>query len=914
MPRQKQQVPESFIELRFPLGGVDLSQGFDRQPNIQLPSGEYARTTPLATNVRAYEPTSQRARGGSRPGMQKYVQGQIDSPRASHVQELNVVVATGGTIPGSTATVPAIFYYDLTGNITLGNGGNATWGYAYGVISYQTIVGIGSASGGPTVCVVDGRQNEGIPSHYTYQIVQNGQVLASGNINFQAGVYRPVAATACTDLTNYYIIGGYDGFTTFMTEPTPCLILMMAAVTATGALVWTQTQACVGAAPIRVTAPTVDTLPCGATGGKLYLCALASGGYGTVIVCDTATGLIDASPVLNTDALEASGYQVMAFQGNKPQQAGGGLMTFGSGKLAVMTWRPGDKAAYGVTLVNLTTGAVQRVTGLAPLAAHVPQAIDSDGTDFYVSVSTATINGTQCVQKISGTTGAVLWTSPTFLGTGPLSYFGAASEVIASGNGSSVAIDPATGAFLGAGVGQNIVAFSSAGSYSGGGTPVQPSDTSQPSQAQVLVGVAGGTVKVAYGGSWQAVTNGSQVLNQTVAVVRSAPCEGKLYFLDTTAFKDYNPATNAVETWTATAGALPTNLSTGQLPRLICNWRGRLCLAGIPGDPYCYDVDMSAQADPTNFDYFPAEVTPTQAVSLSTGPFGLLEDTVTCLIPYNDDILIIGGNHTIYQLSGDPMENGHLDKISGIIGMAWGNPWCLDPYGAVYFMSNRCGIYKMEPGGKPVRISQQIEQLLTNIPLSTVIVRLFWDDQLQGVHVFITPFGAAANATHFYWDYRIGAWFVEQFANNNLNPMCGVAFYGSNPNDRVVILGSWDGYARAFQLGAPDDDGTAIQSQVLIGPIVTKDFDDITFKDLQGVLGTQSGSVAYSIYAGTSAQQALSNAAVSTGTWSAGRNLTSYVRQSAHALYAGISASNPWSMESIRVRVAQRGKVRQRGY
>jgi hypothetical protein len=57
-----------YIDVQFPLGGVDQSQAFDTQPG---------RTTPEAVNVRTFEPTTDRARGGSRPGIVKYIDSRV---------------------------------------------------------------------------------------------------------------------------------------------------------------------------------------------------------------------------------------------------------------------------------------------------------------------------------------------------------------------------------------------------------------------------------------------------------------------------------------------------------------------------------------------------------------------------------------------------------------------------------------------------------------------------------------------------------------------------------------------------------------------------------------------------------------------------------------------------------------------
>lgn len=76
--------------LPFPARGLDLSRGLSRQ---------LAGSTPLGRNVRLVEPHALRARGGSRPGLSKFVAGQV--PEGSElIQHLNIVVlATGLALP-----------------------------------------------------------------------------------------------------------------------------------------------------------------------------------------------------------------------------------------------------------------------------------------------------------------------------------------------------------------------------------------------------------------------------------------------------------------------------------------------------------------------------------------------------------------------------------------------------------------------------------------------------------------------------------------------------------------------------------------------------------------------------------------------------------------------------------------------
>jgi len=429
-----------------------------------------------------------------------------------------------------------------------------------------------------------------------------------------------------------------------------------------------------------------------------------------------------------------------------------------------------------------------------------------------------------------------------------------------------------------------------------------------------MIAVSQGNVYVAQSGdlTWGSPSNltGNTPPLIYTGVLFSAENNQKLYFADGTNWVYLDPKLNTVNTWTATAGTLPVD-SENNTPRLICTWRGRTVLAGLKNDRQNWF--MSRINDPHDWDYFPNESSAAQAVAGNNAPQGLIGDMITTLIPYSDDILLIGGDHTIWMLRGDPAAGGQIDRVSDSIGMAWGIPWCKDPYGVVYFFSNRCGIYSLVPGEAPRRVSQGIEQLVQEIDTGTNSIRMIWDDRWQGLHVFVTRLDQPRATTHYFWEQRTGAWWTDVFANNNHNPLCCAVFDGDDPNDRAALIGSWDGYVRKLDADADDDDGTAISSAVVLGPVLTLNLDDMLLKDLQTVLAEDSGNVTYAVHVGAHPEAALAATAAATGTWSEGRNLLSHVRRAGYAVYVKITATGQWAMESIRMRFAGRNKVRQRG-
>lgn len=438
--------------------------------------------------------------------------------------------------------------------------------------------------------------------------------------------------------------------------------------------------------------------------------------------------------------------------------------------------------------------------------------------------------------------------------------------------------------------------------------------TSQSGRLVLLLAVCQGRLftTVPGGDSWLEANNNTgetPPLNYS-GIMYSTSAQQKQFFADGINPVYYDAVTNTLNLWTATAGTFPVD-EDNNLPRLICTWRGRIVQSGLLLDPQNWF--MTKIDDPFNFDYAPQSPGPADAVAGNNAPLGLIGDTITCLIPYTDDILVFGGDHSIWMMKGDPADGGRSELVTDTIGMAWGQPWCKDPYGNIMFVSNKMGIYQMQPGQQPVRISQAIEQLLQVTNTGEVAIRCIWDDRYQGMHVFQTPLASPAEATHFFWEQRTGGWFKDKFKNNNHNPLCCTTLDGNGPNDRVPVIGSWDGYVRAIAPDAQHDDGEDIESSVVIGPFLTPNLDEVTLYSMQAILGQSSAEVKYEVLAGKTAEEALSSVPKLRGTWTPSRNLTNNIRVSGHAIWIRLTSIDAWAMEQIRIRLGTRGKVRQRG-
>jgi hypothetical protein len=238
-------------------------------------------------------------------------------------------------------------------------------------------------------------------------------------------------------------------------------------------------------------------------------------------------------------------------------------------------------------------------------------------------------------------------------------------------------------------------------------------------------------------------TGGTDALNAGSRVVRSTPANGKLFYIDGERYRYYDPELDEVKEWLPKgSGSMPNRA------RILEFWRNRVLLARTEGESS--NIYASEVGNPFGWDRYPAVQSAKQAWSLAVGEAGEVPDIVNCLIPYSDDLLIIGGDRSIHILRGDPMNqildprrgtfnSGQVELISDSVGMAFGRPWCKDETGRIYFFSSRGQVYSMYPGQQPQEISGAIRDRLDGISFDSYSARLVWNSEDRGLHLFFVP-------------------------------------------------------------------------------------------------------------------------------------------------------------------------------
>lgn len=324
------------------------------------------------------------------------------------------------------------------------------------------------------------------------------------------------------------------------------------------------------------------------------------------------------------------------------------------------------------------------------------------------------------------------------------------------------------------------------------------------------------------GGSMSTPSGAVGALSSSAVYIQAASAFERIVITDgISKLKVYDPRLDTISSLASTTPGEPPHGC-----KILEFWAGRLVGLRAPGlINGAFNWLMSAVDDIADWNTLPVDGGAASAIggSNAAGP-GMVPDIPNAFIPYSDDFAYVGCDHSIYSLSGNPRDGGQWDLLSDITGIAFGRAWCKDPEGNVWFIGARGGLFVINPGGLPKRVSEfNIDQRLATINFATHYLRLAWNDDDKGVHILRFPFGTpGAPVEHWFWDRKRMAPWPDTFgsaADPSVEPTAVYVVDGDDPDDRKLLLGGRDGFIRKWDKDARDDDGVAIDWNVLVGPL-----------------------------------------------------------------------------------------------
>jgi hypothetical protein len=366
-------------------------------------------------------------------------------------------------------------------------------------------------------------------------------------------------------------------------------------------------------------------------------------------------------------------------------------------------------------------------------------------------------------------------------------------------------------------------------------------------------------------------------------------------------------------------GSMPED-GDGNKATIIAQYRNRIVLSGVKEDPANWF--MSAVGDPRNWDYSPPTTSATQAVAGNASDAGEVGDRVTALAPLNDDIMLIGGDQSLWQMTGDPADGGALDVISYQTGITGPDAWAIDPAGRVYFMGQP-GLFRFAGTGEPELVSRgRFDRTFRAFDLVNTRVLLQWDRQRDGLWIFVADENTDEVREHYWYDQRTDSfWPIELPISNG--PYSVTTFDTDAPSDREVLLGGQDGYIRGWRdvrnadadgdLSTGDVTDAAISSFVDLGPIIGPPDTDYGIDETTVILDASAASVTAAIYAATTPERLASAAAAFSRAVVGGRNTPLRQRARGNAIKVRLShdtVNEDWAMEGVQVKVSVVGRSR----
>ncbi len=374
-------------------------------------------------------------------------------------------------------------------------------------------------------------------------------------------------------------------------------------------------------------------------------------------------------------------------------------------------------------------------------------------------------------------------------------------------------------------------------------------------------------------------------------------------------------STGAVDTLTATDGTVPASVTHG------CVYRDRLVLAGADNTVY-----FARRGDPTDWDYGADVGDSDRPVPIQLAEAEEMGEVCTALVPFKDSTLLAASRYGLWLLTGDPA-TGRLQNLARGVGIIRSSAWCkiedsqlgdMAVRYAIAFLSTT-GLFMISPSGDGLQClsEDRLPQELISIA-DTTTVSMVYSPEDRGIYIFLVPSSGAG--THFFFDFaHKGFWPLYLLTTHQPLYACW--------HDGSIVLACKDGVLRT--MGGANDDGTAIQSHLLVGPLRLggpNEFGMLT--NLHGIMATGGGTVYWRIIGADTAETACANGkaaieaylagnlatadayASASGTWTAGRSKTSYPRVRAMWGCLWLRSSAAWAYEGVTVESTEAGRWR----
>jgi hypothetical protein len=291
-----------------------------------------------------------------------------------------------------------------------------------------------------------------------------------------------------------------------------------------------------------------------------------------------------------------------------------------------------------------------------------------------------------------------------------------------------------------------------------------------------------------------------------------------------------------------TVSTTPSSQAVPTFCTLAQPWRGRLCLAGDINNPQ--NFYMSRLGQPTDWNYSAND--PAAAVAGNLSESGQIGEPITCMIPFNDDLMIISTTNGIWLIEGDPAQNGSIVLLVRGLGIIGPYAWCVDPTGTVYFVT-QAGIYSVVPIWAVYRPPQLISgneysYFFETLDPSVTSVVLQWDATNKYLRLYATS--VAGGEQHLVFDSRNAGYWPVQY-DPKWGPTAAANYVsGIGSNSQLVVLGGLDGVLREESISNfPNPASSDLSAYMQYSPFRMDPTDQVLLQRMEVQFGELPNSV-----------------------------------------------------------------------
>ena len=358
----------------------------------------------------------------------------------------------------------------------------------------------------------------------------------------------------------------------------------------------------------------------------------------------------------------------------------------------------------------------------------------------------------------------------------------------------------------------------------------------------------------------------------------------------------------------STVGITPTNCP------IVSRHMGRIVLAGNPPNVWY----MSRVGDPMDWDFGADPFDTARAIaSTSSNDLGVIGETITAVIPWQDDRSLFCSASGCHMMVGDPADGGVLLDYSNTVGCLGQFAWTLDSSGALYMVSSD-GVYRCaSPNSAPENISEAVRRDLSCwLDGTGNYITLVWDFDRNGMWLFISPRvppgSAPRRGWHVFWSADTGGWFPISFEDYASQPSCAIYVHSGIVTHRGLLVGTCGGHVARVLTNVSADSTRfkcwSVRSGVEIGPIKLGDSDASTgsIEELHLVMDeSSSGEVTLGAKMGRDAHHAHTSPSVTLGSFDLKRHpgrqypLRPRIDGGAAFITLGSYDKLPWALEMI---------------